>query len=54
MGLQPTACPPAGGVDSIRGLELRLVAASEYPPRGSDKPTTFELIARVPFLNKVN
>ena len=54
MGLQPTACPPAGGVDSIRGLELRLVAASEYPPLGSDKPTTFELIARVPFLNKVN
>ena len=54
MGLQPTACPPAGGVDSIRGLELRLVAASEHPPLGSDKPTTFELIARVPFLNKVN
>jgi hypothetical protein len=54
MQLQPTTCPPAGGVDSIRGLELRLVAASEYPPRGSDKPTTFELIARVPFLNKVN
>lgn len=54
MGLQPTTCPPAAGVDSIRGLELRLVAASEYPPRGSDKPTTFELVARVPFLNKVN
>lgn len=54
MGLQPTTCPPAGGLDSVRGLELRLVAASEYAPRGSDKPTTFELIARLPFLNKVN
>jgi prepilin-type N-terminal cleavage/methylation domain-containing protein len=53
-GLQPTTCPPAGGVDSVRGLELRLVGASEHAPRGSDNPSTFELIARLPFLNKVN
>ena len=54
VGLQPTDCPPAGGVDSVRGLELHLVGASEYPPRGSDAPATFELVARLPFLNKVN
>ncbi len=54
MGLQPTTCPPAGGPDSVQGLELRIVAASEHPPRGSDEPTRFELIARLPFLNKVN
>ena len=54
INLQPTTCPPAGGEDSTRGLELRIVGASEHPPRGSDDPMTFELIARLPFLNKAN
>ncbi|NIR40676.1 MAG: hypothetical protein GWN73_05730, partial [Actinobacteria bacterium] len=46
--------PPPEGLDAIRGVELRLVGASEYPPQGSDEPQTFELVTRVAFLNKVN
>ncbi len=47
-------CPPAGGLAEVRGLELRLVGASDVAPRGTTDPVTFDLITRVPFLNKVN
>ena len=39
-------------LETVRGLEFRLVGASEHPPQGSSVPTTFSLITRVPFQNK--
>jgi prepilin-type N-terminal cleavage/methylation domain-containing protein len=52
--LQALDCPPPGGLSAVRGLELRLVGASEYTPRGDSGPQTFNLATRVTFLNKVN
>ena len=43
--------PPAD-LDEVRGLELRLIGASELAPQGRTEPETFELVTRVPFLNK--
>ncbi len=47
-------CPPPEGLTAVRGLELRLVSASEVAPQGSTDPETFELVTQVPFLTKVN
>ncbi len=47
-------CPPPEGIAAVRGLELRLVSASEVVPQGSTDPETFALVTQVPFLNKVN
>ncbi len=47
-------CPPPEGIAAVRGLELRLVSASEVAPQGSTDPETFALVTQVPFLNKVN
>lgn len=52
--LQVQTCPPGGGLAIVRGLELRMVGASEYPPPGSTTPETFSLVTQVPFLNKVD
>ncbi len=52
--LQVATCPPPGGLAAVRGLELRLVSASEVAPQGSTDPETFALVTQVPFLNKVN
>ena len=45
-------CPPAGGVGLVRGLELRLVAASDKPPQGTKSPQRFNLTTRVVFTNR--
>ena len=47
-------CPPPGGMAEIRGLELRIIGASEVPPRGDVEHVTFDLTTRVAFINKVN
>ncbi len=47
-------CPPPEGLAAVRGLELRLVSASEVAPQGSTNPETFALVTQVSFLNKVN
>ena len=52
--LQRFNCPPPGGIAAIRGVELRLVGASEHTPRGDPGPQTFSLSTQVTFLNKVN
>lgn len=52
--LDVVSCPPTGGVRDVRGLELRLVGASEFRPRGESGPETFELVTHVTFLNKVD
>lgn len=49
--LEPREAVPAS-LDSVRGLELRLVGASDYPPQGSSAPSRFELRTRVAFMNK--
>lgn len=53
-GLLVETCPPAGGIPAVRGIELRLVGASEQTPRGEDGPQTFAVATQVTFLNKVN
>lgn len=53
-GLQGMNCPPPGGLPAVRGLELRLVGASEHTPRGDASPQTFAVATRVTFLNRVN
>jgi prepilin-type N-terminal cleavage/methylation domain-containing protein len=50
-GFTLQASPPAD-LDDVRGLELRLIGASEQAPQGKMEPETFELVTRVPFLNK--
>jgi prepilin-type N-terminal cleavage/methylation domain-containing protein len=50
-GLLPENCPPVGGLSSVRGIELRLIGASEYPPQMEQEPKQFDLITRVPFVN---
>ena len=51
-GVSTTALttPPAG-LSTVRGLELRLVGASETTPRGASGPSTFPLIAQIKFMN---
>ncbi|GBD31590.1 hypothetical protein HRbin33_00549 [bacterium HR33] len=49
--LNPTETVPPD-LDSVRGLELRLVGASDYPPQGSSTPSRFDLRTRVAFMNK--
>ncbi len=49
--LDPTETVPAD-LDSVRGLELRLVGASDYPPQGRSSPSRFNLRTRVAFMNK--
>jgi hypothetical protein len=51
-GLAPVNCPPAGGIGTVQGVELRLVGASDHPPEGSAVPERFDLITKVPFLNR--
>jgi hypothetical protein len=43
--------PPAS-LQEVRGLELRLTGASERAPEGRTQPETFELVTRIPFLNR--
>ena len=47
-------CPPSGGLDEVRGLELVLVGASDLAPHGSTEPATFDLTTRIAFLNTVD
>lgn len=54
-GLDVVSCASlVGDYSSVRGLELRLVGASEHTPRGDSRPQLFDLTTRVTFLNKVN
>jgi len=39
-------------LEVVRGIELRLIGASETPPQGSSDHATFSFITRVPFQNK--
>jgi hypothetical protein len=50
-GLTPVNCPPVGGVSTVRGIELRLVGASERAAEGKTVPERFDLITKIPFLN---
>jgi prepilin-type N-terminal cleavage/methylation domain-containing protein len=49
--LTPVTCPPVGGVSTVRGIELRLVGASEKAAEGKAVPERFDLITKIPFLN---
>ena len=49
--LTPTATVPAV-LDSIRGLQLRLIGASDFTPQGETKYQTFDLTTHVAFLNR--
>jgi type II secretory pathway pseudopilin PulG len=49
--LTPTATVPAV-LDSVRGLELRLIGASDYAPQGTTRFQTFDLTTNVLFLNR--
>lgn len=49
--LQPSLNPPAD-LNTVRGLELRLVGASEYIAQGRSAPATFDLRTRIAFVNK--
>lgn len=50
--LNRVSCPAGGGPSVVRGLELKLISASEKPPQGSSKPQTFDLTTRIAFVNK--
>ena len=39
-------------LETVRGIEFRLIGASEHPPQGTSVHTTFAFITRVPFQNK--
>lgn len=52
--LQVEACPPAGGLTAVRGLELQLVGESTVTPSGMSSPATFDLVTQVPFINRSN
>lgn len=39
-------------LEIVRGIELRLIGASEHPPQGTSAPSTFSFVTRVPFQNK--
>lgn len=45
--------PPAN-LETVSGLELRLVGASEFTPRGASGPQTFELTTQLRFVNRDN
>ncbi|NIM49209.1 MAG: hypothetical protein GTN62_04615 [Gemmatimonadales bacterium] len=45
--------PPAD-LETVRGLELRLIGISESPPQGRTEPERFELVTQVAFTNKAN
>ncbi|MBI4421019.1 MAG: hypothetical protein HY560_09355 [Gemmatimonadetes bacterium] len=45
---------PPGNLNTVRGLELMLYAASESAAQGSTVPETFKLKTRVMFSNKVS
>lgn len=49
--LRSVDCPPAGGLGTVRGVELRLVGASERAPEGRTAPEQFDLTAKIPFVN---
>jgi len=49
-----TATVTGTGLDSIRGVELRLYSASEQAAQGTSKPQVFKLRTRVRFANKVS
>jgi prepilin-type N-terminal cleavage/methylation domain-containing protein len=49
--LQLSLVPPAD-LNTVRGLELRLVGASDYIPQGRPAPATFDLRTRVVFMNQ--
>ncbi len=51
VGMTALATPPAN-LGAVRGLELRLIGASETTPRGASGPSTFPLIAQVAFMNR--
>jgi prepilin-type N-terminal cleavage/methylation domain-containing protein len=44
-------CPPVGGLSTVRGIEVHLVGASEYPPEGRSAPETFDLTTDISFVN---
>jgi hypothetical protein len=52
--LQVQTCPPGGGLAVVQGLELRLIGESEFNAPGTGTPEDFQLVAQIPFLNKVN
>ncbi len=39
-------------LETIGGIELRLIGASEAPAQGSSVPTTFDVVTRIPFQNR--
>jgi prepilin-type N-terminal cleavage/methylation domain-containing protein len=43
--------PPAT-LSTVRGLELRLIGASETTPRGAAGPMTFPLVTQIQFMNR--
>jgi len=45
---------PPGDLETVTGIELRLVGASQYVPRGATKAQTFELVTQARFQNKFN
>jgi prepilin-type N-terminal cleavage/methylation domain-containing protein len=49
--LTPQANPP-GDLTTVRGLELKLVGASEAAPQGGEAPQTFDLRSKVLFVNR--
>lgn len=49
--LQINANPPAV-LDSVRGLELHLIGASDRTPLGSAQPPSFALRTKIAFLNR--
>lgn len=49
--LTPVATPPAV-LDSVRGLELKLVGSSDFAPQGESAYQTFPLSTHVVFLNR--
>ena len=54
LTLRTSSVTSSAGRDSIRGIELRLHAASEKSAQGTKKPEVFRLKARVRFANKVH
>ena len=50
-GLTPSTTVPAV-LDSVRGLELKLVGASDFAPQGQTTYQTFPLSTHVAFLNR--
>lgn len=51
--LEPSETAPAD-LNTVRGLELRLVGASVSIPQGHSQPQTFDLETHVAFLNRNN